>query len=210
MKLVFFGAPGAGKGTVAKLVIKEWNIPQISTGDLFRRAIKDKTSLGLKVTSILDKGELVPDEVTIDLVKERTNQDDCKGGYILDGFPRTMPQAEAWEKIDAVDRAIYFDISDEVVTKRLSGRRVCPKCGAIYNINSDSQKPKRENTCDYDGETLITRPDDKIEAIQNRLKVYHDQTEPLLGFYKKLDKVVVVDSSVSPDNTFSQIKKNLS
>jgi adenylate kinase len=206
-KLVFFGAPGAGKGTLSKIMVKELNIPQISTGDLFRQAIKDKTELGLKVSSILEKGDLVPDELTIALVEERVKQDDCKNGYILDGFPRTMPQAEEWEKSDPIDNAIYFEIDDELVKKRLSGRRLCPKCGAIYNIYFG--KPKVEGKCDIDGEDLITRKDDQEDAVINRLEVYYTQTAPLLDYYKKLNKVITIDASVNPDITFNQIKEKL-
>ena len=178
MKLVLFGAPGAGKGTVAKIMIKDFNIPQISTGDLFRKAIKDQTSLGKKVSSILASGGLVPDELTIDIVKERTSEADCKNGFILDGFPRTMVQAQAWEKANPIDKAIYFDISDEEVKKRLCGRRVCSKCGEIYNVNFN--QPKYEGVCDKDGEKLVIRSDDQEDAINNRLEVYHSQTKPLL------------------------------
>ncbi len=206
-KLVFFGAPGAGKGTLSKIMVKELNIPQISTGDLFRQAIKDKTELGLKVSSILEKGDLVPDQLTIALVEERVKKDDCKNGYILDGFPRTMIQAEEWEKLDPVDNAIYFEIDDELVKKRLSGRRLCSKCGAIYNIYFG--KPKVEGKCDIDGEDLIIRKDDQEDAVINRLEVYYDQTAPLLDYYKKLDKVLTIDASVNPEITFNQIKEKL-
>jgi adenylate kinase len=209
MKLVFFGAPGAGKGTVAANVTKEWDIPQLSTGDLFRAAIKNKTELGKKVTAILDAGDLVPDEVTVGVVQERVKQDDCNNGYILDGFPRTIPQAEAWEKIDPIDTAIYFDISDEEVISRLGGRRVCTECGAIFNINFEPKRPKKEGICDLCGGDLMTRPDDQADAIKNRLEVYHSQTKPLLELYTKLGKCVTVDSSISPGNTFNQIKEKL-
>ncbi len=207
MKLVFFGAPGAGKGTIAKMLFDEYKIIHISTGDLFREAIKNKTELGLKVAGILEKGELVTDEVTIALVEERTKKPDCAKGYILDGFPRTMVQAERWEKIDPVDTAVYFDIDDELVRKRLSGRRMCPKCGTIYNVFFS--KPKRVGVCDHDGETLMTRKDDALETINNRLSVYHGQTEPLRGFYQKLKKESVIDASVSAEESYRQIKGKL-
>ena len=207
MKLVFFGAPGAGKGTIAKMIYERLNIVQISTGDLFRLAIKDKTELGLEVSSILDAGDLVPDDLTIALVEERVKKDDCKNGYILDGFPRTIVQAEAWEKIDPIDNAVFFDISDDEVKKRLGGRRICSKCGAIYNIYSN--KSKIEGVCDNDGEKLIIRLDDQEDAIANRLDVYHKQTEPLLGFYTKINKVITIDSSVSPESSFTQVKDKL-
>ncbi|MBN2546803.1 MAG: adenylate kinase [Spirochaetes bacterium] len=207
MKLVFFGAPGAGKGTIAKIVYDKNKIVQISTGDLFRNAIKNQTELGKKVSAILERGDLVPDELTIEIVKERIKEKDCNKGYILDGFPRTMIQAESWEKIDPIDRAVYFDISDEVVKRRLGGRRICPKCGAIFNIYTN--KPKNEGICDNDGESLIIRKDDQEEAIENRLFIYHEQTKPLISYYKKLDKLVTIDSSVDADTSYQQIIKAL-
>jgi adenylate kinase len=204
MKLVFFGAPGAGKGTIAKILNQKFGMPQISTGDLFRENIKNKTELGLKVSSILASGGLVPDEVTIELVRDRIKAADCKNGYILDGFPRTLVQAESWEKIAPIDKAIYFDISDEEVKTRLGGRRVCQKCGAIYHVKNN--KPKKDGICDNDGEKLLIRPDDAVEAIANRLDVYHKQTEPLLAYYKKIGKEITIDASVSPDKSVAQIK----
>jgi adenylate kinase len=208
MKLVFFGAPGAGKGTIAQLLLEERKLVQISTGEIFREAIKNKTDLGRQVSGILEKGELVPDELTIALVRERTGQPDCAGGYILDGFPRTMVQAEKWEEIAPIDTAVYFDIEDELVRKRLSGRRMCPKCGAIYNVFFS--QPKKDGVCDKDSETLFTRKDDALETINNRLAVYHAQTAPLLGFYKKLGKEITIDASVSAKESYRQIKKKLS
>ncbi len=207
MKLVFFGAPGAGKGTVAKLLYDRLNIIQISTGDLFRENIKNKTELGQKVSSILEKGDLVPDELTIEIVKDRVKMDDCKNGYILDGFPRTMVQAEAWEKADPIDKAVYFDIADEIVMKRLSGRRICQKCGAIYNIYFNP--PKTENMCNNDNEALIIRKDDNEDSIKNRLEVYHKQTEPLMGYYEKCGKMISINASVTPEESYSQIVKQL-
>lgn len=207
MKLIFFGAPGAGKGTVAKIISEKDNIIQISTGDLFRDNIKNKTILGKKVSSILDAGNLVPDDLTISIVKDRIQHQDCKNGYILDGFPRTLNQAKEWDKIDPVDKAVYFDITDEDVKKRLGGRRICPKCGAIYNIYSN--KSKKEGFCDNDNETLITRKDDQIDAIENRLKVYHEQTKPLIKYYGKLNKLATIDSSVSPEESYKQIMEQL-
>ena len=207
MKLVFFGAPGAGKGTIAKKFNEFYGIPQISTGDLFRESIKNKTELGQRVSSILASGGLVPDEITIAMVKERISKADCKNGYILDGFPRTIVQAETFEKDNPIDLAIFFDISDEEVKKRLGGRRVCEKCGAIYNIFFS--KPKKEGICDIDNAKLIIRDDDKEEAIMNRLKVYHSQTEPLLEFYKKLNKLFSVDATLSPEEVFQNIKSQI-
>jgi adenylate kinase len=204
MKLVFFGAPGAGKGTLAKKLKDLYQIPQISTGDLFRENIKNQTELGKKVSSILSSGGLVPDEVTIEMVKERIKNPDCAKGYILDGFPRTMVQAESWEKIAPIDKAIYFDITDEEVKSRLGGRRTCPSCQAIYHL--EYNPPKKEGICDKDGEKLIIRADDQIEAIENRLKVYHEQTEPLMGFYKKIGKMESVDCSKGSDKVFIEFK----
>ncbi|HOJ63723.1 MAG TPA: adenylate kinase [Spirochaetota bacterium] len=207
MKLVFFGAPGAGKGTIAKKFNENYGIPQISTGDLFREAIKNQTELGKKVSNILATGGLVPDDITIQMVKERVSKPDCKNGYILDGFPRTIAQAEYFEKENPIDMAIFFDISDEEVKKRLGGRRVCEKCGAIYNIFFN--KPQKDGTCDKDGANLIIRDDDKEEAIIKRLNVYHTQTEPLLDFYKNLNKLIKVDATLSPEEVFDKIKKSI-
>lgn len=207
LKLVFFGAPGAGKGTIAKIMNEKVNIIQISTGDLFREAIKNQTELGKKVKTILDAGDLVPDELTTAMVEERTKKDDCNNGYILDGYPRTLGQAEAWETLEPIDKAIFFDIDDDIVKKRLGGRRICKTCGAIYNIHFN--KPEIEGKCNKDGGELCVRPDDNEESIANRLKVYHDQTKPLLEYYKKLDKLVIIDASVSPDKSFDQIKEKL-
>jgi adenylate kinase len=207
LKLVFFGAPGAGKGTLAKIMKENTGIIQISTGDLFRHAIKHKTELGLKVEAVIKAGGLVPDELTIALVAERVKNDDCKDGYILDGFPRTLPQAEEWEKRAPIDTAVYFDISDEIVKKRLSGRRTCEKCGSIYNIYSN--KPRTEGICDKDGEKLSIRSDDREEAIANRLDVYHSQTKPLLAYYEKLGKVVTIDASVDPQSSYDQIMSKI-
>ena len=204
-KLVFFGAPGAGKGTIAKIIEDKLGLLQISTGDLFRQAIKDQTELGKKVSSILAAGDLVPDELTIAIVEERVKKDDCKNGYILDGFPRTMIQAKEWEKIAPVDKAVYFDVSDELVKKRLGGRRLCQKCGKIYNIHF--MQPKVDGICDVDGGELITRPDDQEDAIANRLDVYHKQTAPLMDFYKEIGKMVTIDASVSPEDSFSQFRE---
>ena len=207
MKLVFFGAPGAGKGTISKKLNEEYGLPQISTGDLFRENIKNRTELGLKVSSILEKGELVPDQLTISIVEMRTKNNDCKNGYILDGFPRTIIQAENWEKISPIDKAIYFDITDKEVMDRLSGRRVCPKCGQIYHILFN--KPKKDGKCDNDDETLYIRPDDKEEAINNRLNVYHKQTQPLIEYYTNINKIVKINAVNSFEDVYSEIKSKL-
>jgi adenylate kinase len=207
MKLIFLGPPGAGKGTLAGLASNELGIPQISTGDIFRDAIKRETELGKKVKEIVGRGDLVPDELTVSLVRERLAQPDAARGFILDGFPRTIPQAEALAGFQALDAVINFIISDEEVVKRLSGRRVCRSCGAIYNV--ENVPPKREGICDKCGGALYIRDDDKIESIMNRLEVYKDQTEPLIAFYKKRELLRDVNPSKNPQDTFSQLKKAL-
>ena len=207
MKLIFLGPPGAGKGTLATLVSKEKGIPQVSTGDMFREAIKKETELGRKVKAILASGELVPDEVTVDLVKERLGQPDAKNGYILDGFPRTIPQAEALEKIQKLDAVVNFAIDDDLVLERLSGREICKNCGAIYHVKNMPTKVK--GVCDKCGGPVVTRPDDTRESIMNRLDVYRKQTEPLIAFYQKKKLLKDIDSSKSPDDTLVQIRKVL-
>jgi adenylate kinase len=207
MKLIFLGPPGAGKGTLAGLVSKELGIPQISTGDIFRDAIKRETELGKKVKEIVSRGDLVPDELTVSLVKERLAQPDAAKGYILDGFPRTIPQAEALEAFEALDSAINFRIRDREVIKRLSGRRVCKNCGAIYNV--DNMPPKKEGVCDVCGGPLYTRPDDTVESITNRLEVYKKQTEPLIHFYEKRRLLRNVNSDKTPQDTLEQLRKVL-
>lgn len=207
MKLIFFGAPGAGKGTIAKQLKENSALPHISTGDIFRKAIKEQTKLGKMVSSILEQGKLVPDELTISLVEERVKQPDCKNGYILDGFPRTLVQAEEWSKIEEIDAAIYFDITDQEVIRRLGGRRTCPSCQAIFHI--DLHKPQKENICDKCGSELIIRPDDTETAIQTRLSVYHSQTEPLLNYYLQKNKTISIDASKSPEDVFKELKNKL-
>jgi adenylate kinase len=203
MNLIFLGAPGAGKGTLATQLSKEYDIPQISTGDIFRAAVKQGSGLGKKVQGIMEKGELVPDSLTVELVEERLAQRDARNGYILDGFPRTIAQADALASFQKIDMVINFNTSDDVVIRRLSGRRVCRSCGAIYHV--ENMPPTVEGKCDKcDGE-LYTRDDDTIESIKNRLRVYKDQTEPLIAYYR--DKAVLrdIDSSMSPEDSFSQI-----
>ncbi len=207
MKLIFLGPPGAGKGTLAALVSKDNGIPQISTGDMFREAIKKETELGKKVKAILASGELVPDEVTVDLVRERLSQPDAQKGYILDGFPRTIPQAEALEKFQKLDAVVNFAIDDALVVKRLSGREVCKNCGAIYHVTNMPSKVK--GVCDKCGGPLYTRPDDTLESIKNRLDVYRKQTEPLISFYRTRKVLKDIDSSKSPEDTHRQIQKAL-
>lgn len=193
MKLIFLGPPGAGKGTIASRLCKELEIPHISTGDLFRKAIKNKTTLGQKVEVIIESGDLVPDALTVALVKERFQDDDTKNGYILDGFPRTIRQADALAEFSDIDAVINFTISDEQVVKRLSGRRLCKNCGAGYHI--ETLKPEKEGICDNCGAELIIRPDDSPEAIKNRLEVYYEQTEPLITYYREKDLLKDVDGS---------------
>ena len=205
MNIIFLGPPGAGKGTQAQKICYALNIPQVSTGDMLRRAMKDGTETGLKAKSYIDAGKLVPDEVIIDIVKERLAMDDCKGGYILDGFPRTVPQAEALDTFAAIDSVIELDVADQVLVDRLSGRRVCLKCGATYHVSMLNGK----TTCDKCGDELIQRDDDKPETVQNRLTVYHEQTAPLIGYYEKKGLLHKVAGDQGIDNTFAAIMKEL-
>lgn len=197
MNIIFLGPPGAGKGTQAQKICDALNIPQISTGDILRRAMKEGTETGKKAKSFIDAGQLVPDEVIIDIVKERLAMDDCKQGYILDGFPRTVPQAEALDTFATIDSVIELDVKDEELVNRLSGRRVCVKCGATYHISMLNGK----TTCDKCGEELIQRNDDKAETVLNRLKVYHDQTAPLIGYYEGKGLLKKIDGAQGMDNT---------
>jgi adenylate kinase len=208
MKLIFLGPPGAGKGTLAVIVSKDHGIPQISTGDIFRDAIKRETELGRKVKEIVGRGDLVPDELTVSLVKERLTEADARKGYILDGFPRTIPQAEALEKFQKLDAVVNFSISDEQVVKRLSGREICKSCGAIYHVTNMPSKVK--GVCDKCGGPVYVRPDDSLESITNRLDVYRKQTEPLIAFYRSRGLLKDIDSSKSPQDTQVQITKALS
>ena len=205
MNLVFLGPPGAGKGTLAKMISVEYTIPQISTGDIFRAAVKAQTDLGKKVKSIMDAGELVPDELTISLVRERLAAEDARKGYILDGFPRTIAQADGLASFSPVDMVINFQAPDEVLIQRLTGRRVCPVCGRIYHITN--MPPRKEGICDDDGAALIIRDDDTLEAVQNRLLVYRRQTEPLIGYYRDRKLIRDIDSSQAPEDSFRQIKE---
>ena len=193
MNFIFLGPPGAGKGTLAVDVATEYGIPQISTGDIFRENIKNETELGKKVKSITASGGLVSDDIVVALVKDRIQKDDCKNGFILDGFPRTIPQAEALEKICPDVKVVNFEIDNELIIARLSNRRVCKDCGANYNAKF--HPPKVEGKCDKCGGELYTRDDDKLEAITHRLDVYRQQTEPLIDFYKKLGKITDINSA---------------
>jgi adenylate kinase len=207
LKLILLGPPGAGKGTIAALISEKYNITGISTGDLFRQAVKNSTPLGLKVKEIMKKGELVPDEVTCDLVKERLSKDDIKEGYMLDGFPRTIPQAETLKGFAEIDMVINFICNNDVVVSRLSGRRVCRDCAKIYHITN--MPPKTEGVCDACSGELYIRDDDKIESIKNRLEVYKEQTEPLINFYKNLNLLKDIDSSKTPKEAMEQISEIL-
>ncbi|MFP4330996.1 MAG: adenylate kinase [Alkalispirochaetaceae bacterium] len=203
MKLIFLGPPGAGKGTMAVRLADHLGIPHISTGDIFRYNIKNETDLGKQVKTILDSGELVPDELTIDLVKDRLDHDDTKKGFILDGFPRTIPQAEALSDFAQIDAAINFSLPDEEIVKRLSGRRVHPGSGRTYHVLFNP--PEVEGKDDLTGEDLVTRPDDEVEAIRNRLEVYKEQTEPLIDYYDQKNLLITVDASPKPDEVFESL-----
>lgn len=207
MKLIFLGPPGAGKGTMAVRLANDLNVPHISTGDIFRKAIKDETELGVKVKAILAAGDLVPDELTIGLVEERLQKDDCQKGFILDGFPRTIPQAEGLSKFSSIEAVINFTIEDEKIIRRLSGRRVCPSTGKTYHIEYDP--PKVEGKDDETGESLIIREDDQPEAIANRLDVYKDQTQPLINFYTDAKLIRDVNADQSQDQVYNELKSVL-
>ncbi len=204
MNLIFLGAPGAGKGTLAGIVSGEYGIPQISTGDLFREAVKDGTELGRKVKGIMERGELVPDELTVALVRGRLERPDTARGYIMDGFPRTIPQARALDGFQRIDAAINFRSDDAVLIRRLSGRRVCRVCGAIYHV--DNIPPKVEGICDRCGGQLYIRDDDRIESIRNRLRVYREQTEPLIDYYRGQGLLREIDSSLSVEGSAAQLR----
>ena len=186
MKIIMLGAPGAGKGTQAKKVAKKYNIPHISTGDIFRANIKEGTELGKRAKEYMDKGELVPDDITIGMLLDRIHKADCKDGFVLDGFPRTIPQAkslsEALSKLnEKIDYAINIDVPDDSIITRMSGRRACLSCGSTYHIKYSA--PKKENICDNCGSELVIRDDDKPETVKKRLDVYHKQTQPLIDYY---------------------------
>lgn len=212
MKIIMLGAPGAGKGTQAKQIADKYSIPHISTGDIFRANIKNGTELGKKAKQYMDQGALVPDELTCDLVMDRIQQDDCKNGFVLDGFPRTIPQAEALdaalEKInEKMDYAIDVDVPDENIVNRMSGRRACLNCGATYHLISIP--PKVEGICDRCGSEIVLREDDKPETVQKRLKVYHEQTQPLIEYYSGKGVLKEVDGTQPMDDVFAAIVKIL-
>ena len=212
MKIVMLGAPGAGKGTQAKMIAAKYQIPHISTGDIFRANIKNGTELGKKAKSYMDQGLLVPEELTVDLVIDRLAQDDCKNGYILDGFPRTIPQAEALDAAlaklgEKMDYAIDVDVPDENIVSRMSGRRACTGCGATYHIVYNPSK--KGDCCEVCGEKLILRDDDKPETVQKRLNVYHEQTQPLIDYYTKQSILRTVDGTQDMNDVFAEIVKIL-
>jgi len=208
MKIIMLGAPGAGKGTQAKMIAEKYSIPHVSTGDIFRANIKNGTDLGKEAKSYMDKGELVPDELTVRILLDRVAQEDCKNGYVLDGFPRTIPQAKVLESElnkqgTDVDFAINVDVPDENIIKRMSGRRACVTCGATYHI--EHVPPKTEGICDKCGSELILRDDDKEETVKNRLNVYHEQTQPLIDFYAAKNVLKNVDGTVDMMDVFKAI-----
>ena len=192
MKLILLGAPGAGKGTQAEVLCKQYSIPAISTGNIIREALKNGTEMGKKAKSYMDQGALVPDEIVIGIIQERLAQPDCANGFILDGFPRTIAQAEALDKMGiAIDKVVDIEVADEKIVQRMSGRRVCEKCGASYHLLY--KQPKVENVCDSCAGTLIQRKDDHPDTVAERLRVYHEQTEPLKSYYEKQGRLTVVE-----------------
>ena len=209
MKIIMLGAPGAGKGTQAKKIAARYNIPHISTGDIFRANIKEGTELGKQAKSYMDRGLLVPDELTVGLLMDRVAKDDCKDGYVLDGFPRTIPQAECLDEAlgAPVDFAINVDVPDENIVRRMGGRRACLKCGATYHV--EHIPPKQEGICDTCGSELVLRDDDKPETVQKRLDVYHAQTQPLIDYYEKQGVLKTVDGTVDQEDVFEAITKIL-
>ena len=208
MKIIMLGAPGAGKGTQAKMIAEKYGIPHISTGDIFRYNIKNGTELGKEAKKYMDQCLLVPDELTVKILLDRVAKDDCKNGYVLDGFPRTIPQAEVLEEAltklgDRIDYAINVEVPDENIVKRMGGRRACVNCGATYHI--EHVPPKKEGICDNCGSELILRDDDKPETVKNRLSVYHKQTQPLIDFYNGKGVLRTVDGTVDMKDVFNAI-----
>ncbi len=208
MNLILLGAPGAGKGTQAEKICEKLGIPAISTGNMLREAMANGTEMGLKAKSFIDAGKLVPDEVVIGIIRERLQADDCKNGFILDGFPRTIPQAEALDQMGVrIDRVIDIEVPDEKIAARLSGRRVCLKCGATYHI--EYKKPKVEGVCDVCGDKLVQRKDDMPETVLDRLRTYHEQTEPLKDYYAKKGNLRVVEGQEAVADTTALTMKAL-
>lgn len=213
MKIIMLGAPGAGKGTQAKMIAEKYAIPHVSTGDIFRANIKEGTDLGKEAKKYMDQGLLVPDELTVKILLDRVAKDDCKNGYVLDGFPRTIPQAEVLEEAlnklgDKIDFAIDVNVPDENIIKRMSGRRACLTCGATYHI--EHVPPKKEGICDTCGSALVLRDDDKPETVKNRLQVYHEQTQPLIDFYTERKILKTVNGTQEMKDVFSDIVAILS
>lgn len=204
MNIIFLGPPGAGKGTQAQRICETLGIPQISTGDILRRAIKEETPTGLKAKAYIDAGKLVPDEVVIDIVRDRLDQEDCKTGYILDGFPRTVPQAEALADFAQIDAVVDLDVADENLVQRLSGRRVCLNCGATYHVST-----MKSDCCNHCGQALVQRDDDKPETVLSRLKVYHEQTAPLVSYYQDKNLLHVIDGAQQKEVIFDAILNTL-
>lgn len=212
MKIIMLGAPGAGKGTQAERIAEKYQIPHISTGDIFRANIKEGTELGKKAKTFMDQGLLVPDSLTVDLLMDRIGREDCKNGYILDGFPRTIPQAESLEaalkaKGETLDVALNVDVPDENIITRMAGRRACPSCGSTYHVVYAA--PKKEGICDKCGSELILRNDDKPETVQKRLAVYHEQTKPLIDYYNNQKILATVDGTKDMEVVFQDIVKIL-
>ncbi len=208
MKIIMLGAPGAGKGTQAKMIAERYGIPHISTGDIFRANIKEQTALGMEAKKYMDQGALVPDELTVKILLDRVAKDDCNTGYVLDGFPRTIPQAEVLDKAVAelgehIDYAINIEVPDEAIINRMSGRRACVTCGATYHVTN--VPPKKEGICDKCGKELVLRDDDKPETVKKRLSVYHDQTQPLIEYYAKKNILKEVDGTKEMKEAFSDI-----
>lgn len=208
MRLILLGAPGAGKGTQAEILSRILNVPTISTGNILRAAIKDGTPVGLQAEAYINAGKLVPDEVIIGIIKERLAQPDCAGGYILDGVPRTIPQAEAMEKMGVeIDYALSIEVHDDVIVRRMSGRRTCKDCSATFHV--ESNPPKTEGVCDFCGGELSVRKDDAEDTVKARLRTYHRDTEPLKDFYAERGKLKTVENQPSIDATTAEIKKEL-
>lgn len=208
MKLILLGAPGAGKGTQAEKIVEKFSIPAISTGNILRAAVKAGTDMGMKAKSYMDAGQLVPDDIIIGIIQDRVKEDDCANGFILDGFPRTIPQAQALEDMGIeIDKVLDIEVSDEAITKRMSGRRVCAKCANSYHV--EYKKPAKEGICDACGGELIQRKDDAPETVQARLVEYHQMTEPLKDFYSKLGKLVIVEGQEEVADTTALVFKAL-
>lgn len=205
MKLVIFGPPSAGKGTQAQKLSKKYGIPQIATGDLLREHVAKKTPIGIKVKEILDSGKLGPDDLIVQIIKDRASQPDCKNGYLLDGFPRTMNQAKELERMTDIDLVLNIVVDHKALVERAVGRRICPKCAAVYHVKSNP--PKKPGICDKCGSPLVQRDDDKEETVQRRLRVYQEQTAPLIEYYRGKGKLVDIDGSRGIDGVFDQMVK---